>query len=948
MFDTAATEFHPLRSRPEDFAPGEYERLDREFEAKKQARQAAEAAAYKLKREQEAFKPTQPATRPKSKLGEADHMYELNVRSENWDNDDMPALQMLYDMGIRHEQKFEEERLRGVHDNQPYQTYETLGLSEEDFTAAVSIKRANVAAANPMRDFSPVNGVSGVPQLRRLLPDYQIAAAWDTAEGLAALGAALHSNRTVAITGAMGTGKTKAVLALTAKNSVLYIVPSRALGEQLVKRIPDSIYATEVAGISAEGPVGKDGKLYRSVVACTPSLHRIAGATFDVVVVDEAMGTLRQLHMSELCAAKRPQLTGALDGALRKASKIIVMDANLTPNAIWLLGGGPGSHVNCHTTFEPMPCTVSMIQGTKIAAMGALIKSAQETGEKIVCHVDSTLTADSLAKLCRNNNIVSIVVSADHKNDREQYYFLTDTPTFWAVRPDVQVVIATNVLSCGYSIEGAGAAPIGQVWGIFQGANGQTPDDYAQSLFRVRSTAPRFVWVAKGCSGYASMYKQDTTGYPAFASFTNRMRKEQAKMRDFLMTYLVTQGCTLELQSISAAELDLTDVGTAAQKQARVDRLKSASVITVFEYEEMKNARYLHSTQKRAMARFEWVQRFGSDLTEAQWALAASGAFREKTALAHYLIDLELAQAAACPDADFHQPHISSAATWVVGGLTSHPLMMAYMGPVFGLLKGEHEDASGEGEVWAAFNEGAADIASNFRLTAKSNQDLLGKLLAMVGIKRSRKKRSDQSWAYSLDTDHWTVWKSFVQAGNAVVEGVRETVKKIQAACATSRAALGMVAYEVVNKLVAMVLPERTAEVVEDAEEEPWSGEVEAYRTQWVADFKARQVAEDAPQTQEEFEATFDPDVFFADRPQIHQTKDGRWWKFGWATGGFWTPKWLGRSAFYPLDADGLKAALKTAKKSKNAFDRVCCIPIPQMLQIPYVVNRERWYETPV
>jgi hypothetical protein len=153
--------------------------------------------------------------------------------------------------------------------------------------------------------------------------------------------------------------------------------------------------------------------------------------------------------------------------------------------------------------------------------------------------------------------------------------------------------------------------------------------------------------------------------------------------------------------------------------------------------------------------------------------------------------------------------------------------MMAYMGPVFGLLKGDHEDASGEGEVWAAFNEGAAEIASNFRLNAKSNQDLLGKLLAMVGIKRSRKKRSDQSWAYSLDTDHWTVWKSFVQAGNAVVEGVRETVKKIQAACATSRAALGMVAYEVVNKLVAMVLPERPAEVVEEDEQEEWSDEVE-------------------------------------------------------------------------------------------------------------------------
>jgi hypothetical protein len=818
MFDTAATEFNPLRSLPEDFAPGEYSRLTAEFYVQRSARAIAEDTAYKLKQEQEAFRPTQPATRPKSKLGEADAMLERVWCSGDYDPADAWIHQMAHDTGIRYEQTFEEARLRGVHDNQPDQTYKTLGLSDEDFTADFSIKRANVAAANPMRGFSPVNGVAGVPQLRRLLPDYQIPVAWDTAEGLGVLGGALQTHRTVAITGGMGTSKTKAVLALIAGKSVLYVVPSRALGEQLVKHIPDSLYATEVAGISPHGPVGKDGKLYRSVVACTPSLHRIAGAKFDFVVVDEAMGTLRQLHMSELCAAQRLQLVGALDAALRAATKIVVMDANLTPNALWLLDGGQGDYANCHTTFEAMPCPVKLVQGTKLAAMGALIKSARETGEKIICHVDSLWTAEQLAKLCHNNDIVSLTVSADCKNDREQYYLLTDTPMFWAMRPDVQVVIATNVLSCGYSIEGAGAAPIGQVWGIFQGANGQTPDDYAQSLFRVRSNAPRFVWAAKGCSGYAAMYRINKSEEKAFGSFTNRMQKEQAKLRDFLMTYLVTQGCTLEAMPVKTAELNLTNFGTAAQKQARVERLKAASVITVHEYEALQKSRYLHSTQKRAMARYEWASRFGGALTEAQWQLAASGAFREKTALAQYLLDLELAQAAACPDPDLHKPHISSAASWVVGGLTANPLMMAYMGPLFGLLKGEHADASGEGPVWAAFNEGAAEISANFRLSAKSNQDLLGRLLGMVGIKRSRKKRSDQSWAYSLDTEHWTVWKSFVHAGNSIVETVRETVKKIQAACATSRVALGMVAYEVVNKLVEMVLPERPVEaVVEEA-----------------------------------------------------------------------------------------------------------------------------------
>jgi Origin of replication binding protein len=702
-----------------------------------------------------------------------------------------------------------------------------LGLSEEDLSAELSLVRVAASTENPLMGFRPANQFPGLSQLHRLEANYTIDTAWDTTDGMLTLFLAMQTNRHIAITGAMGTGKTKAVLAAVSGKSVLYVVPSRALGEQIVKFIPDSIYATEIAGISAQGPVGKDGTLYKSVVACTPSLYRIADAKFDVVVIDEAMGATRQLHNSELCADRRPQLIGSLARAVEQAAMTIVMDANLTPHAMWLLGM-PRTAVTCHTTHQPMPCAVSILQGSRMAAMGAIVKAAQTSSEKIVVHVDSTLIAESLDKLCYRNNVTSLVVSAETKTDHQQSYFLTDTAMFWAIRPDVQVVIATNVLSCGYSIEGAGAAPIGQVWGIYQGANGQTPDDYAQSLFRVRSNAPRFVWAAKGCSGFATIYKQGNSEDAPLAAFTSRTRREQAKMRDFLLTYLATQGCTLELLPVDVEQLDLTDVGTAAQKQTRIDRLKAASVINVFEYEELKKSRYPHSTQKRAMARFEWVQRFGSDLTEAQWALAASGAFKEKTALAHYLMDLELAQSAACPDEVFHKPRISTAASWVVGGLTSHPLMMAYMGPVFGLLKGDHEDASGEGEVWAAFNEGAADIAANFRLTAKSNQDLLGKLLAMVGIKRSRKKRSDQSWAYSLDTEHWTVWKSFVQAGNAVVEGVRETVKKIQAACATSRAALGMVAYEVANKLVAMVLPERTAEVVDEAEE--WSAEVEAYQ----------------------------------------------------------------------------------------------------------------------
>lgn len=919
MFDTAATEFHPLLSLPEDFAPGEWSRLNAEYNAKRAAKQAAETAAYKLKQAQEAFKPTQPATRPASIVGNAEEHYYKVVSNEELTDEQYAEWDEWLALNQANELEVEARRLLGMYDNVPDQTYESLGLSTDDFEAVFSIKRANVAAANPMRGYNPVNGVAGVPQLRRLLPDHQIGTAWDTAEGLATIGDAMQSMQGIAITGAMGTGKTKAVLTLIAAKSVLYIVPSRALGEQLVKRIPNALYATDIAGISPQGPVGKDGVLYRSVVCCTPSLHRVGDAKFDVVVVDEAMSTLRQLHLSELCAARRPQLLGALHNVLSKAANIVVMDANLTPNATRLLGFNFGV-TTCHTTFEPMPCTVNMMQGSRMGAMAALVESAQRTSDKILVHVDSMLTAEQLDKLCQRNGVGSIIVSAETKADREQNYFLTDTALFWTIRPAVQVVIATNVLSCGFSVEGEGATPIGQVWGIFQGANGQTPDDYAQALFRVRSTVPRFVWAAKGASGFATLYKHDADQSPALKSFVNRMRKEQSKLRDFLATYLVTQGCTLEMAAMEAATLDLTDSGITVQKQARVDRLKEAATISQWEYENLRKSRYLHSTQKRAMARYEWVQRFGGDLTEAQWELAASGAFSEKTALAQYLLDLDLAQAAACPDADFHRPHLSSAASWVVNGLTSDPLMMAYMGPFLGLLKGEHQDATGEGDVWAAFNRGFLEISVYFRITARSSQDLLGRLLGMVGIKRDRKKRSDQSWAYSLNMEHWAVWKSFVQVGSAVVDGVKETVKKIQATCAATRSALGMVAHTVAPQLVAMVLPEVEELVVEE------------------------QVA----QTQADFEATFDPAVFFADRPQIHRTKDGRWWQFQWASGGFWTPKWLGRSAFYPLEGDQLAKVMKKAKQNPQAFEKVCCIPIPQILQIPYVVNRERWYENPV
>jgi Origin of replication binding protein len=652
------------------------------------------------------------------------------------------------------------------------------------------IERAMIAATLPLLGYERGRMEYKIlPRVRKLNAAVTIATPWDSTEGMNVLITAFNGNKAIAITGGMGTAKTTAVLSLCKSFTTLYVVPSRVLGQQKAREL-GAIYATDIASWDGYTAIGKNGKRYTSVVVCTPSLHKIADKAFQVVIVDEVMAVNRGLFFGNLCAPRRSVLVAALAGVLAASSKVVLIDANLTPNSVAVIAPKL-KPVALHSTFKPMKCAVHVLQGSRVAAMAAIVEAAQQTAGKLVVHTDSVNLAERLGLMLRAAGVESLILDGDRKYDRHQHYFLTETETFWQACPEVKVVIATSVISCGYSIQGAGADAIESVWGLFQCNNGQTPDDYAQTLFRVRGNQPRYVWSAKGCSGYGMVNAEMPSGKGAVLSLFNQTQAEKCKSREYLLTYLAAQGCTLTPMTLRDTKIDLTGIGQAAVMELRTERLKAAPQISAADCASLKQQRYIHSSQRLMITRHEWEQRLGT-LTDEQWKIASNEGFQSKITLAHFLINPELVQQAATPDDVWHEDAISGIAARVAEAL-AQPFMLTMLAPITALLSGESDDATGEGEAWEIFKISWKQIAMNLGIRGcRGHQDLIGKLCGLTGLKRLSHKENDMTRTYCLNKEAYAVWQTFMRAGNAMVEAVVGTVKKLTEKYKGFRRALGM------------------------------------------------------------------------------------------------------------------------------------------------------------
>lgn len=223
------------------------------------------------------------------------------------------------------------------------------------------------------------------------------------------------------------------------------------------------------------------GVVVGSTSVCLDSVSRVAGGPIDVVILDEVEQMLR--HLFGATIRKRGQVGVvfcALRDLLRRAKKIVLLDADLSPRAMWCIRVLMGENVDeqvIKNTWKPD----RRIRVRSQAGMFADLMAKVEKGEQVWLYCTSKEGAKTYAKRIRGlfPGIQLLLVCSETTGKAEAQAALENPHLFG----NYQVVIATPSVGTGVSVE---HEALWHVFGDCQSGCGSVAGDAKQGLCRVR------------------------------------------------------------------------------------------------------------------------------------------------------------------------------------------------------------------------------------------------------------------------------------------------------------------------------------------------------------------------------------------------------------------------------------------------------------------------------
>jgi hypothetical protein len=263
--------------------------------------------------------------------------------------------------------------------------------------------------------------------------------------------------------------------------------------------------------------IGADGGQAAGVSVCVPSLLAARSHHADVFVLDETTAIQKTLLSSPLANKDgiRPLLIAEHDRRAMSADLVILADADLTEETIAhyeALTGHRAFYVK--STLTPLAWTGSVIDGTRGQAVAQLLKRAEKMPAERLLFVstDERSAANQISELLESRDLTTLKITSETSADPLVQKFLGSKggaiPEL--IARGYRAIVASPSVTQGFSIQ-RNAGSIDSVWGLYAGTS-IAPDQAAQALDRVRSaTVPRLIHARLRGTAYSSLSRATST-----------------------------------------------------------------------------------------------------------------------------------------------------------------------------------------------------------------------------------------------------------------------------------------------------------------------------------------------------------------------------------------------------------------------------------------------------
>lgn len=604
--------------------------------------------------------------------------------------------------------------------------------------------------------------------------------------------------------GGKGTGKSEAIGSVLGNQSWLSSTPLISLGrDQAASWGGVFINDGDIAGTQ----LLKDGSPVNGASVCIPSLLKVQRIQPHTLIIDETTAHLEFLLNSPLANKQgiRPLLLTEHDRQMRSASLVILADADLTQEAIEYYEAKTGQRAFLvRSERQALTYETNVLDCTQNKAIASLHQrfDALEPDKLIYLNTDSKAFADGLAKSLEIGGIKSLLITSDTSGGELEKAFLSSKGNLIPslISQGIRVIISSPTIAQGFSIQNH-TDRIDSVWGFYKGGS-IAAHTIAQSLDRVRADVPRFVNVSKKGSAYSKLskaqsvntflkeFRQTSTAaarlarlqlHPEaaaksdaidwqsdnlkmLASLEVRRNRGMGALRDTVIALLRHEGKKVQLITplITKAEAQAAGrsikVASQAIKQAHADAVAQSIDLTETEADRLSNqTEALTPEQVLSMEKFFLSQFYRTGVDTDLVLFDRNGMTQREIKALERVLNPQLAtdRTARTINQNPESPQDWDKATlkiWLFAMTGFNDLVKA-------IVSGEIKNLTSE--IIAPIAQVVRSHPQEFRvafgftqLDKISDQQIIGQMLSVVGIRTKRNKRKG---FYSIQSDRLAV-----------------------------------------------------------------------------------------------------------------------------------------------------------------------------------------------
>lgn len=318
-----------------------------------------------------------------------------------------------------------------------------------------------------------------------------------------------ESAKIIGIKAPKGSGKTEwiseKIAPLLAKGDRVLVLTHRVqLGRELANRFGVN-YRSELAK-------SEDGSLL-GYVLCIDSLHPKANPKFNpldwentTIIIDECEQVFCHLLNAPTCEKYRAKIIDSLRELLRIAlstgGKIYLSDADLGMNSVnyvqSLIGYPVPNYIIENTYKSPLERNLYFFDGLNPSSLIQELEIAVNSGQKVICHTDgqkhkSSYGTRNLEYLFKKKypNLKILRIDSESVADRSH-------PAYGCMGNLDQILCQYDLVICSPVIETGVSIDCNHFDAVFAISHGvQSVNAFCQTLARVRSDIPRYIWVSE-------------------------------------------------------------------------------------------------------------------------------------------------------------------------------------------------------------------------------------------------------------------------------------------------------------------------------------------------------------------------------------------------------------------------------------------------------------------